>query len=63
MSKRKILTVLYHELERVNAEIDKKIIKGASYRRESKRHKEILHRLRRMKGGFSWTFPFRTFGF
>ncbi len=37
------------ELDRVNQEIDIKIIKGVSYIRESRRHKMLLSQLKQLR--------------
>lgn len=57
MSKQNLEKVLIRELEVLNDEIDKKIIRGLSYTKEAKRHKFILNRLsdiRRAQTGSGW---------
>lgn len=49
MSAEKIVKEISQELERVNEEIDIRIIKGMPYKREAKRHKLLLS----MLNGFS----------
>lgn len=39
-------TVIYKELDRLNAQIDKKIMRGRSYHKEARRHKDLLDQLR-----------------
>lgn len=48
MTKYQVSKVIYEELNRLNREIDRKIIQGVSYAEESKMHKMLLARLRRM---------------
>ncbi len=47
MSKNQAIKAIRMELDRVNQEIDLKIIKGLSYVRESRRHKLLMSQLRR----------------
>lgn len=57
MSKQNLEKVLMRELEVLNDEIDRKIIRGLSYTKEAKRHKFILNRLsdiRRAQTGQGW---------
>jgi len=65
MSKQNLERVLMRELEVINDEIDKKIIRGLSYAKEARRHKFILNRLsdiRRAETGTGWFVkPFSTF--
>ena len=48
MTKYQVSKVIYEELNRLNREIDRKIIQGISYSEESKMHKMLLAKLRRM---------------
>lgn len=48
MSKHHTVKILRAELERVNNEIDMRIIKGLSYAREARRHKLLTSQLRRL---------------
>ncbi|MFA6050538.1 MAG: hypothetical protein WC761_05065 [Candidatus Paceibacterota bacterium] len=45
MSRYELIRRIQIELERLNAEIDVKIIKGTSYRQEARRHKFLMARL------------------
>ena len=49
MSKHNMERELKVELEVLNYEIDKKIIKGLSYAREARRHKWVLSNLARLR--------------
>ncbi len=46
MSRGDLIRTMQTEIMRLNQQIDLKIIKGASYRREAKRHKFLLTHLR-----------------
>lgn len=48
MSKTQLKYKIQHELERVNAEIDVKIVEGKAYRKEARHHKMLLSQLSRM---------------
>ena len=39
-------TVIYKELDRLNVQIDKKILHGRPYHKEARRHKDLLDQLR-----------------
>lgn len=55
MSKHRTVKILRAELERVNQEIDMRIIRGVSYAREARRHKFLLSQLRRLAPRqFTW---------
>jgi hypothetical protein len=57
MSKQNLERVLRKELELLNDEIDRKIIRGLSYAKEARRHKFILNRIsdvRRAQTGSGW---------
>jgi hypothetical protein len=46
------MTMMYlinKELRSINQSIDKKIVRGASYEREAKRHKDLVKKLRRIE--------------
>lgn len=45
MSSNTFKKAIERELQRLNEEIDKKIVKGLSYMNESKRHKALLRQL------------------
>ena len=49
MSKQNLEKELRHELEALNDQIDRKIIKGLSYVREANRHKFLLSSLARLR--------------
>jgi hypothetical protein len=55
MSKREYLKALNDEIQKLNAIIDTKIMHQADYRREARRHKELLRQIRRERSN-------RTFG-
>ncbi len=48
MSKHQVIRTLRHEISRLNREIDMRIIRGLSYRRESLRHKMLTSQLQRL---------------
>ncbi len=50
MSKQQAIRAIRSEITRINQEIDLKIIKGVSYRRESLRHKSLMSQLARLEG-------------
>lgn len=61
MSRHQTIKMIRIELDRLNREIDLRIIKGLSYVRESRRHKFLMSQLRRLlpsRSVFS-----RSFGF
>jgi len=45
MSQRKLITTINRELNYLNEVIDLKVIQGASYKKEAKRHKLLLRML------------------
>lgn len=45
MSKQKLITTIHTELEKINEQIDLKIIQGLEYKSESKRHKFLVSHL------------------
>ncbi len=47
MSKREYLKALNEEISKLNEIIDRKIIQDANYRREARRHKNLLAQLRK----------------
>lgn len=59
MSKQKLITTIHTELEKINEQIDLKIIQGLEYKRESKRHKFLVSHLTQVIRGAapkrSWT--------
>jgi len=48
MSKHQTIKTIRMEIERLNQEIDLKIIQGVSYRREALRHKSLKSQLARL---------------
>jgi len=48
MSKHKAIKTIRSEIDRLNREIDIRIIKGLSYRREALRHKFLMAQLARL---------------
>lgn len=62
MSKYQAIRTIRSEIARLNHEIDLRIIKGLSYREQSKRHKFLTSQLSRLhKTNSSWFS--RSFGF
>lgn len=60
MSKRETFHLIEEEIDRINEEIDRKIIRGLSYYKESRRHKKLLRDLRRLSEEISvFQLPFR----
>lgn len=49
MSKTTLLQKIQAELERLNDRIDLKIIKGVSYEKEARRHRELLATLQHLR--------------
>ncbi len=47
MTKYKTITTIKKEINKINEEIDLRIIKGLAYRAEARRHKILLEKLRR----------------
>ena len=55
MSKHQALRTIRSEVERLNQEIDLRIIKGMSYARQAKRHKMLMNQLAQLSSsGHSW---------
>lgn len=50
MSKQQYLKALNNEIQKLNGLIDTKILYGADYSREARRHKKLLKQLRRERG-------------
>jgi len=61
MSKQQAIKEIRREIDRVNQEIDLKIIKGVPYAREARRHKFLMSQLSRLSPSRSWFN--RTFNF
>jgi hypothetical protein len=62
MSKHQAIKAIRMEIDRINQEIDLRIIKGVSYRREALRHKTLMAQLARLTPRRS-PFSFFTFAF
>jgi hypothetical protein len=60
MRKMSLMFAIRKELRKLNDRIDAKIVKGETYERESKRHKDLVLQLRRLESEASFT---RTFAF
>lgn len=55
MSKHQALRTIRTEVERLNQDIDLRIIKGMSYARQSRRHKFLMKQLAQLStSGHSW---------
>lgn len=65
MSQNQFKNAVISEIENLNALIDKKILRGLDYHKESSRHKQLLRTLRRFDSrkvfGFSKVFSFINF--
>ena len=46
MTKHKTITTINKEINKINEEIDMKIIQGLAYRAEARRHKTLIQKLR-----------------
>jgi len=62
MSKYQAIRTIRNEIGRLNHEIDLRIIKGLSYREQSRRHKFLISQLGRLHRANSSWFS-RSFGF
>lgn len=49
MTKMTLMYVLNKEIKTLNSKIDKKIVKGQSYFREARKHRELVHKLRKLE--------------
>ena len=54
MSKQQYLRALNKEIQKLNGLIDDKILHGHDYKREARRHKELLRQLRKMERRRTW---------
>ncbi len=55
MSKHQTLRTIRSEIERLNQDIDLRIIKGVSYARQARRHKFLMRQLAQISSsGHSW---------
>lgn len=61
MSKKEYLKALNDEIQKLNAVIDTKIMHDADYRREARRHKELLRQIRRENRSRRWARIFEAF--
>jgi hypothetical protein len=61
MSKREYLRALNDEIQKLNAIIDTKIMRDDDYRREARRHKELLRQIRRENRSRRWARIFEGF--
>lgn len=46
MSKEQYLKIIEREIHNINKKIDIKIMQGEDYRKESREHKQLLHKIR-----------------
>lgn len=60
MSQKEYRIVLKKEIEKLNRKIDEKILWGLSYKEESKRHKQLILKMRNLGKQSFWT---RTLSF
>jgi hypothetical protein len=49
MTRMTLMYMINKEIRNINKAIDKKIVKGISYDREARRHKDLVSRLRRIE--------------
>lgn len=65
MSKMTLMYVINKEIKHLNSKIDRKIVKGISYERDARRHRELVHKLRRLESEASLarTFSLASFMF
>jgi len=49
MTRMTLMYMINKEIRNINKSIDKKIVKGISYDREARRHKDLVSRLRRIE--------------
>lgn len=54
MSKNQTTKAIRAEIERLNRDIDLKIIRGLSYKKESLRHRFLMNRLAELEPRRSW---------
>ena len=60
MSKQTLRKEIVKEIERLNTTIDRKIIKGKSFEKEARHHRELLSTLRRIQEEEVGPLPVRT---
>ncbi len=65
MSKITLMYMINREIGFLNKKIDRKIMRGISYEREARKHRELVHRLRKIESEASMarTFSFASFLF
>lgn len=56
MSKEKLQTLITRELDKLNEEIDRKIICGERYEREARRHRTLTSQMRQLQEDVKWNF-------
>lgn len=61
MSKQQYIKALNNEINKLNGVIDTKIMHNNDYRREAKRHKELLRQIRREQRARSFFALFQPF--
>lgn len=49
MTKMTLMYMISKEIKMLNNQIDRKIVKGHIYAREARKHRELVHRLRRLE--------------
>ncbi len=54
MTKIPLMYLITKEIKKLNSQIDLKIVKGQKYDRDARRHRELVHRLRRMESEASF---------
>ncbi len=54
MTKITLMYLITKEIKKLNSQIDRKIVKGQKYERDARRHRELVHRLRRMESEASF---------
>ena len=59
MSKQEYLKALNVEIQKLNGVIDRRIMQGSDYRREARRHKNLLAQLRKEEARRSLVRAFR----
>lgn len=65
MSKMSLVYTISKELRKLNDMIDHKIVKGESYDREARRHRDLRHKLERVErdAAFNRSFSLMSFFF
>jgi len=60
MSKQQYLRALNQEIQKLNGIIDHKILHDYDYKRESRRHRELLRQLRKEENRRTWRHLFMS---